>query len=353
VRAPPTRRRCGEKTGFRGTGRHRDADGGYVYDRRIVARLRGSVGTWPCSARRWLPWLMPRRARRRASGSRRDRRARGDRRARLRRAAGAGAGFLQVAGRDRARPSPARARDGLTGEQAGALRDSERRALAAARHVIVTSDATARTLVADYEVATDRVSVVRPGNDPAVPAQGSRDGTLALLSVGTLVPRKGHDICSPPWRGSPTGAWRPHIVGERRDAATAAKIEPTSRGSVSARGVVLAAPWRRNTSPSTTCGDLFVLATRTRATGWHSARRSRTACDRGNERRRHRRNGGRRGRPAGAAGRRGGADRGAAPRARQPATRARLAAGARATAARLPRWDEQARLFATVIEELR
>ena len=54
---------------------------------------------------------------------------------------------------------------GLTHEQALAMRASERAALAAARHVIVTSAATARLLAADYGVAPQAITVALPGND--------------------------------------------------------------------------------------------------------------------------------------------------------------------------------------------
>lgn len=77
-----------------------------------------------------------------------------------------------------------------------ALRQLERRALAAARAVIVTSETTAASLNRDYGVAPDRLVVARPGTDPAPPARGSLQAETSphLLSVGSLTPRKGHDV---------------------------------------------------------------------------------------------------------------------------------------------------------------
>ena len=49
---------------------------------------------------------------------------------------------------------------------AAALEISERRALAAARAVVVTSRATAATLLAGYGVTADRMTVIEPGTDP-------------------------------------------------------------------------------------------------------------------------------------------------------------------------------------------
>ena len=58
---------------------------------------------------------------------------------------------------------------GLDTTQADTFRESERAALAAAARVVVTSEATARIMIGDYDVPAQRISVVRPGNDP-VPA---------------------------------------------------------------------------------------------------------------------------------------------------------------------------------------
>jgi glycosyltransferase involved in cell wall biosynthesis len=87
---------------------------------------------------------------------------------------------------------------GLTAAAAAVLRASERAALEAVRHVIVTSAATARVLVADYGVATTDITVAMPGNDPvaAVPKQahGNMKQTVKLLAVGAVVRRKGYDV---------------------------------------------------------------------------------------------------------------------------------------------------------------
>src|SRR4029077_3652848 len=88
---------------------------------------------------------------------------------------------------------PLAAEAGLEPAVAKQLAETERRALAAARLVIVTSPPTAADVIA-YGVDEDRVAVVEPGTDPAPLASGSREATVHLLCVATLIPRKGHAV---------------------------------------------------------------------------------------------------------------------------------------------------------------
>jgi glycosyltransferase involved in cell wall biosynthesis len=69
---------------------------------------------------------------------------------------------------------------------------SERRALAAVRRVIVTSRETADGLLR-YQVSSSRIDIVEPGTAAAPLARGSSGEVRQLLCVGSLVPRKGHD----------------------------------------------------------------------------------------------------------------------------------------------------------------
>lgn len=88
---------------------------------------------------------------------------------------------------------PLAAETGLAPDLAQALAQSERQALQAVRHVVVTSPATQRAL-ATYGVAPARVSVVEPGTDAAPLARRLHCDTLNLLCVATLTARKGHDL---------------------------------------------------------------------------------------------------------------------------------------------------------------
>jgi len=127
---------------------------------------------------------------------------------------------------------------GLTPDRAAALEASERRALASARAVVVTSRATAAAL-ARYGVPPDHVSVVEPGTDPApiacstIDPNRPRAGDLTLLCVATLTPRKGHELLLDALAPAPR-CWRLRCAGSAdRDEPTTARV----RDRIRAHGV--------------------------------------------------------------------------------------------------------------------
>lgn len=84
---------------------------------------------------------------------------------------------------------------GLAAADAARLAASERAALAFARAVVVTSPATARTVEADFGVAAGRLTVALPGLDPRWSRLARRPAAPPrIVSVGSLSPRKGHDV---------------------------------------------------------------------------------------------------------------------------------------------------------------
>jgi glycosyltransferase involved in cell wall biosynthesis len=107
---------------------------------------------------------------------------------------------------------PLAAETGLDPDVARLLADSERRALAAARLVVVTSRATAISLE-PYGVPHTGIVVVEPGTDRRPVAQGSRDGSLQLLCVASVVPRKGYDTLIDALEGLRSLDWRLTCVG--------------------------------------------------------------------------------------------------------------------------------------------
>ena len=114
----------------------------------------------------------------------------------------------------------------MSAQDAETFRTSERRVLAHSRHVVATSQATARLLETDYGVARERISVVEPGTDRGTAVRKTGDtGTVALLAVGAVVPRKGYDLLIAALAQLKHLSWRLTIAGDRtRDPQTTREI---------------------------------------------------------------------------------------------------------------------------------
>jgi len=152
---------------------------------------------------------------------------------------------------------------GLSAGQATLLKRSERAALASTRGVVVTSRATARIVASDYGVPADRITVARPGNDPAPQARGSRDISVPhLLSVGAVVPRKGFDVLVAALATLIGLPWRLTIAGDlTRDAAAAARLHSAiAHHGLAGRIAVLGAVSSEQLATLYDNADLFVLA---------------------------------------------------------------------------------------------
>lgn len=98
------------------------------------------------------------------------------------------------------------------------LRAVERDLFGRVARLVTTSPLTARRLVEEFGAGPERVGVVEPGTDPAPRATGSGRPGAVLLSVGALVPRKGHDVLLRALAGLTDLDWRSVIAGpEDRD----------------------------------------------------------------------------------------------------------------------------------------
>jgi glycosyltransferase involved in cell wall biosynthesis len=152
---------------------------------------------------------------------------------------------------------------GLGREDAARLAASEKAALAGAAHVIATSATTARLLVSDYAVPAGRLAVVRPGTDPAPLARGT-SGPPALLSVGSLVPRKGHDVLLAAVAEVRDLPFRLTIVGDaaRNGACAAALAAQVTALHLSDRVTLAGAVDAGALARLCDGADLFVLASR-------------------------------------------------------------------------------------------
>ncbi len=113
---------------------------------------------------------------------------------------------------------------GLTREQARLLFESERRALACARGVVVTSRATVGS-VEPYGVPSHRIAVIEPGTDPKPVARGSSAEAVRLLCVASLSPRKGYETLIDALAGLTDERWTLTSIGStERDPAAARQI---------------------------------------------------------------------------------------------------------------------------------
>lgn len=144
-----------------------------------------------------------------------------------------------------------------------ALRGLECRLMPRLRRVIVTSTDTASRLTSGFGVAPERVAVVIPGTEDASRSTGSGGPSCAILSIATLIPRKGFDVLLRGLARLPDLDWSLTVVGGAdRDPAHARSLGTLSASlGIADRvtfageltGSALEAAWRR--------ADMFALAT--------------------------------------------------------------------------------------------
>jgi glycosyltransferase involved in cell wall biosynthesis len=150
---------------------------------------------------------------------------------------------------------------GLTPAEARAFEDVERRLLAHAARVIVTSPATRRDLAA-YEVEEARIGVVCPGTDAAPLARGSSSPGMALLCVASLTPRKGHLVLLEALGELVDLDWRLTCVGSaERDPACARSLAAAiERLGLDRRVTLVGERAAAELAPFYDRADVFVLA---------------------------------------------------------------------------------------------
>ena len=151
---------------------------------------------------------------------------------------------------------------GLSPVDVDKLFESERTALAAASAVVVTSPSTGKCLSEDYDVPADNITVARPGTDRGAPAKGSTDGTVRLLSVGAVVPRKGFDVLIAALAPIAQLPWRLTIAGDLvRDETTVTSLfGDIARHELTDRVEMLGAVPQEQVSALYSAADIFVLA---------------------------------------------------------------------------------------------
>lgn len=150
---------------------------------------------------------------------------------------------------------------GISPAQVSALRAGEVRALAAMRAIVVTSPATGQRLAA-AGVAADRITVIEPGTDRALLAIRAGRPPLQLLSVGAVIPRKGHTILIDALAAIQQESWHLHLVGslEREPKTAAQVVDQISRLGLSERVTLTGELDDEDLDHAYRTADLFVLA---------------------------------------------------------------------------------------------
>ena len=150
---------------------------------------------------------------------------------------------------------------GVPDHDKAALKERERILFPRMARLVTTSRLTAARLPEEFGTDPARTGVVEPGTDPAPRATGSGEGPCAILSVGVISPRKGHDVLLRALGRLTDLEWHLTIAGGTRDAvhrhALDALVEElglahrvTFAGEVT--GEALEALWARS--------DIFALA---------------------------------------------------------------------------------------------
>ena len=151
---------------------------------------------------------------------------------------------------------------GVSKRDALRLWADERYTLRHARHVVVTSQRTARLLVRTYGVSRAHITCIEPGTEKSPAGRGTKRN--ALLCVATLTPRKGHLTLIRALARIAHLDWHLTCVGSlERDPSTVRRVRAAIRKAGLSGRVTLAGETasRARLRRCYTAADVFVLPT--------------------------------------------------------------------------------------------
>jgi glycosyltransferase involved in cell wall biosynthesis len=136
----------------------------------------------------------------------------------------------------------------------------ETAALGLARRVLVTSRATARTLVSDFAVPAGKIAIAEPGTIRAPRARGT-GAPAQLLTVGSIVPRKAYPVLVRALQPLSPLPWQLTIVGatDRSPSALAELNAALAETGLAGRIAILGPLAETELAGHYDRADLFVL----------------------------------------------------------------------------------------------
>ncbi len=151
---------------------------------------------------------------------------------------------------------------GLSLERQMYLIRHEIEALKFADHIVVTSAITAKTLVEDFAVPVNAITIAEPGTDRA---PRNRRRTFAgeqieLLCVGSVIPRKGYDVLVSALSGLVHLNWHVTLVGNcERDRGTFEALQKQIQKLKLTDRISLVGEYSpQQLEPAYQCADVFV-----------------------------------------------------------------------------------------------
>lgn len=151
---------------------------------------------------------------------------------------------------------------GLPDRLRAEIRAAELTVLPRLSRIVATSQRVADKLIADFAVGGERIAVVAPGRDAVARSAGSGGPDCAILSIGALVPRKGHDVLLRALARLFDLDWHLRIVGSAaRDAGHARRLENLAASlGIASRVRFVGAPDDAALEALWQSADLFALA---------------------------------------------------------------------------------------------